>query len=256
MNGRYIPILLLVLLYLTVGPAALVQAEDTDPFSLALDGALNSKYVWRGLVLADDLVLQPSIALAFHGLTASLWGSLELTDSQLYPDQGPTAGEFTETDLVLDYTRTVSRLDLSLGFIHYRFPNTGAAPTTEVYGVVALPVKFSPAVTFYRDVDQAPGTYMTLSVGHQLQLGGKRRGLNVDIAASAAYGSSGYHAAYYGLDEAALSDAFLTVSIPLKLDRFWTLTPSLGYSMLIDSEIKNRVDQANNLWFGLSLSPE
>ena len=254
-------IAVLFLLLIMLGSQAFSQEGDREsPWSLSLDLPVNSKYIWRGLNLVDDPVFQPSVSLSLGGWTANLWANMELTDINLYPDQGPTAGEFTEADYVLDYARTVRGFNLSAGFIHFRFPNTGSPPTTELYGTLSLPVLLSPAVTVYRDIDQAGGTYAALSVGHdfgslrKLSIGGLKADLSAALSGWIAYGSTDYHQAYFGPAESALSDAAVTAALPMKLGRFWTLTPSIGWSVLLDPAVAESVEQSGNLWFGLSLS--
>ena len=50
-------------------------------------------------------------------------------------------GNFTEFDYSLDYTNTIPGIDWlsgSAGVIHYTFPHTEFASTTEVYGGLTL----------------------------------------------------------------------------------------------------------------------
>ena len=44
------------------------------------DLAAASKYVWRGLLVNDEFVLQPSVGITFGGFNANIWSSVDLTD--------------------------------------------------------------------------------------------------------------------------------------------------------------------------------
>ena len=59
---------------------AAAAAGDEKPWSI--DAALdyNSKYVWRGILVTDDPVLQPSITFAFKGFSLNIWANMDLTD--------------------------------------------------------------------------------------------------------------------------------------------------------------------------------
>jgi hypothetical protein len=242
--------MLLLIGALSVAPASGVEADNG--WSLAIDGALYSRYLWRGMVLADGPVLQPSASLSHNNLTATLWGSMELTNKKLYPNQGETAGEFTEADYMLDYSRTLLGLGLSAGFTHYRFPNTGSPPTTELYAAAALPVRFSPTVTVVRDIDQAPGYYVSAAAGGELFAFNERASL--EFSGWVAWASAGYLGPYFGVRRSNLSDAALIISVPVKFGELLTLSPVLGYSLLIDSDLKDAVSDPANLWFGAALS--
>src|SRR3989338_6117355 len=65
-----------------------------------------SKYVWRGIRLDDDYVLQPRLTVnAFNGWSLNVWGNYDL-------DNSTDALNSNETDTTLTYTKKFEGLHL------------------------------------------------------------------------------------------------------------------------------------------------
>ena len=228
------------------------SAEDPeDAWIISADAAFNSKYIWRGIDLVDDTVFQPSFAASYGGLTFSIWGNMELTNSN------DEVGEFTELDYVVDYTCVWERMALSIGVIHYQFPNIGTPTTTEIYGAAALSILLEPTLTVYQDVDQADGTYFCFSLGHTLEdVWSLSGGISVsaDFSGSLGYGSSNFNRFYYGFDNEAFTDALLSAALPIALSENWTLTPSVNYTTLLDGGLRKEMDKDDNVWGSFTVS--
>jgi len=235
----------------TAAASASTRQSDEKNWSLSFATTLNSKYVWRGINLVDDPVLQPEAALAYKGLTLSVWANMELTEVN------GRANRFTEFDYTADYSYEWKDVVLSIGAIHYRFPNTKSNQTTEVYVAAGLNTILSPCVTVFRDVAEAKGTYAALAVGHTFEdiwrLSRKAVG-SIDLSARIGYGSSNYNQFYYGTDNSAFSDVELSAGLPLKINERWTLTPSVTFtSLLSDGHIRQAMRNVDNWVVGVSL---
>ena len=217
-----------------------------------------SKYVWRGQNLVDDWVLQPGANVSYRGITASVWGNLDLTDENYHK------GEFSEVDLSLDYSGQVPGADIlsySLGVIYYDFPISGAGDDTwEVYWGFGLDVLVSPSVTVYHDVDEAEGTYVSFGVGHSFENVvelGPDTWLGVDLSAGIGWGSGGYNKFYWGPDSGELNDLMLSAAFPFEVAGF-AVTPSVNYVTLMSDDIRSpNTYDSNDTWFaGVSFSKE
>ena len=57
---------------------ATVTAQDK--FEISLGAEVVSKYVWRGFDQASGTSVQPSLGLAYKGISLSAWGSTSVTD--------------------------------------------------------------------------------------------------------------------------------------------------------------------------------
>ncbi|HJX09712.1 MAG TPA: hypothetical protein VJ733_04350, partial [Candidatus Binatia bacterium] len=59
----------------------IARAEADETVSVGATADFYSKYLWRGQVLSDKRVLQPSISAGAYGFTGSLWANMNLSDS-------------------------------------------------------------------------------------------------------------------------------------------------------------------------------
>jgi uncharacterized protein (TIGR02001 family) len=209
-----------------------------------------SKYVWRGQNLTDDWVFQPGVSATYRGLTAGVWGSLDLTDEN---DQ---SGEFIEYDWYLDYSGQINdTVGYSIGAIYYYFPSIGT--TTELYWGFNLDVPASPSITVYHDVDEADGIYVSLGVGHSIEATEKIP-VGIDLSAAIGWGDKKYNEYYWGTDKAELNDLVLSVGLPFEVAGV-SVTPSISYITLLGSDVKDSdaYDKDNSiLVVGVSLSKE
>ena len=229
-----------------------LKAEDQVSIGTSAD--IFSSYVWRGQNLVDDWVLQPGASIGYKNMTASVWGNLDLTDENGYE------GAFAEVDLALDYSGKVPGVDIlgySIGVINYDFPVCGAGDDTwEIYWGFSLDVPASPSVTVYHDVDEAKGTYISLGIGHSIEID-PEAGIGVDLGASIGWGSGGYNEFYWGPAKSAMNDLVLSAAIPFEVAGY-TVTPSVNYVTLMSDEVRSpNTYGSNDTWYaGVGLSKE
>jgi hypothetical protein len=244
---------MLLVLALVCGP---ITAEEKINFGLSTD--YFGKYVWRGQVLDNKSVLQPTVWASAYGFTGSIWGNMELTDSsRVVPDN---AWEFSEFDYTLDYSGTMPSADwlgFSIGTIYYRFPNQVYEPTTEIYGGLSLPkVPLSPYFKWYRDVDEIKGSYFQLGVGHTVEkviTWKEDIYCGLAIGASFGWGSSAYNKGYFSVSGGGSNDFMLTVGLPVCINS-WTVKPSINYSTMLSDSTRTVTADSDNLWAGVGVS--
>ena len=114
---RVVFLLIVILLWGTVSGSSLMAEEpkvEVDAEALVV-----SKYVWRGLEVNEDPVLQPALTVTYGGFSFNIWGNMDLTDfgedECVYTsDCESRAGQFTEIDLTLDYSRSFDKLNILL----------------------------------------------------------------------------------------------------------------------------------------------
>ena len=239
----------MLLAAVALGISSGASAEETKGPAVSADVTVASKYVWRGLILTDDPVLQPSLTVGYKGLGLNIWANTDLTDAN------GTSGEINELDYTLDYSFSVNKVNLTVGVIQYTFPHTDFEPTTEIYGTAALDVLLSPAATIYWDTDEVGGVYGTLGIGHSFALG-EVRGISpsLDLSGSIGFASSDWNEGYYGVDSSGLVDLLLTAGMPIPIDGHLSITPYISYSQVIDSKLKDAVADDNATFFGVTLS--
>ncbi len=245
-------VLPLVLIVITVFSAK-AFAEEKSP-SVGLDLNLGSKYVWRGLVVTDDPVLQPSLTVGYRKFSLNFWANQDLTD------KGASGGsDITEFDYTLDYSTSVDAFSVSLGVIQYTFPNTGAEGTTEIYGVIGYDFPVAPTLSLYWDADEAGGIYGTFALGYSFGLP-EFSGISssLDLSGSIAYASSGWNELYYGVDDSALVDLLVTASWSVPVDDHFSAGAYVSYSQLVDSTLRDAVNSRGSnvdpVFYGVTIS--
>ena len=243
----------------TILPAT---AEDVD-VSVDAEILVVSKYIWRGLEVNEDPVLQPSLTVAYGGFSFNVWGNMDLTnfgkDECVYTsDCESRAGQFTEIDLTLDYSHSFDKFTLGVGIIAYEFPNwDDSEDTHELYLAFSYDCLLQPALTLYYDFDEVEGFYANFSVGHSFAINDK---VGIDLSGSVGYGDSDYNLAYFGVDNSALVDANCSVAMPFQVTGKITITPMLSLTSIIDSDLKDSVesnsccDNETNLYGGVAVS--
>jgi hypothetical protein len=243
---------------IVLGVVTLASAQDDgsakeDGVEIGLTADIFSKYVWRGQNVIDDWVLQPGASVGYQGLTGSIWGNLDLAGEIV------GAGQLTEVDFTLDYSNKVPGLETigySVGTIYYSFLNTHSHPTAEVYGGLDLDVPLSPAVRWFYDFDQIEGSYIQLSIGHTIEKIQRWRDdcyCDIQLGASLGYGTDGYNNGYFGVDEGAWNDLTLTAGLPICIGKL-TIKPSIGYSTMLDQDLRDAIDHRDNFWGGVGLA--
>jgi uncharacterized protein (TIGR02001 family) len=239
-------VMAMLLAALALGISSGAYAEESKGPSLSADITPASKYVWRGLILTDDPVLQPSVTLSHKNLSLNIWANTDLTDIN------GTSGEINELDYTIDYSSSVDKVNFSVGLIQYTFPHTDFEPTTEIYGSAGLSVLLSPTVSVYYDSDEVGGLYGTFGVSQSFPLGEiiKKISPSLDLSGSIAYATSDWNEGYYGVKSSGLVDLLLTASLSVPIDEYLSLAPFVSFSQVIDSDLKKAVADDNATFFG------
>ncbi|MCP4292815.1 MAG: hypothetical protein GY780_13405 [bacterium] len=219
------------------------SALALGPLDMEAELAVNSQYVWRGMVANDEAVLQPALSASFLGFGLGFWGNVDLSDVNGY------SGEFNEVDWILTYGLPLPMVDLEFGLIYYDFPNTEATATAEAYVSGSMGILLSPSLEIYYDFKEVDGSYINAGISHGLELS---EGLNLDLGANLGFGDSNYNTSYFGVDSSSASDFLLSASMPFHPIPFFTITPSVNYSMLMGDNKEAVDDSEGNLYKGSS----
>ncbi|MBN1567459.1 MAG: hypothetical protein JXA73_06405 [Acidobacteria bacterium] len=243
---------LAALLFISLGRTAI--AEEENAFSAGVSAGYSSKYIWRGQNVNDSSVLKTNVSGNAYRFTGSIWSNIDLTnDSQFAPDN---AGEFSEIDYTLDYSRSFSKVGFSLGVIHYLFPNTPFQSTTEIYGGLGFAIPLSPKITWYRDVNSIDGSYIQITAGHafeKIAAWDSDYYVGLSLSGSLAFAGSGYNSGYFGINKTKFNDLTVSIGIPFNLKHV-SITPGVNFSTMLDEDIGHATYERNNVWFGVGLS--
>jgi len=236
--------------------AGLARAEDAKVTG-ELDLPVLSAYVWRGQVVNDKPVLEPSLTVSKNGFSLNTWANFNLNNSYASYAQD-NKKEFSEVDLTASYATTVgstnSPIALGGGFVQYLFPNqtltsgTGsnavskAYPGThEVYASIGLPSVFlAPTLQVNYDFDSANGAYANFGISQGFELVKDKASLVASASIGAA--TSKYNEYYFGTKKNAFNDAVVGLALPITLPGGWSIKPMLQYVFLPDSTIRDDAD--------------
>jgi hypothetical protein len=207
-------------------------------------------YVWRGLVINDDPVFQPSVTVTKTagqtGLLAfNVWGNYDFTD--VYG----TKSKFSEIDLTASYSLSSGSLRLETGIIHYTFPNTASRATTEMYinagyGLKVFPLAFSLGI--YYDFDEIDGFYLSAKIASYIPLISR---LSLEMALLGGYGDTRYNRGYFSVSNPSFIDILFTADLTYKMTGSVSLAARGQYMSLLDSTLKDAVLQSEQThWIG------
>jgi hypothetical protein len=217
--------------------AGVVYADGPKTSGYASVDTLSS-YVWRGQKLSHGWVVQPSAGINYGGFGANLWANYD-SDSRLDEGNGHEGhGEFTETDITLNYSHSFYKLSLSGGYIYYALND--APDTQELYISAGYDVLLNPTLTVYYDYDEGRGAFIVASIGHSFEV---LKGINLNLGASASYNVKnkvmGVDAD--GNDFSNFYNGELSSSLNIPVWKAITVTPKIAYSFPLSADARNAI---------------
>jgi hypothetical protein len=233
-----------VLACLTVCPGLATNVAARLTPEVSAEATVLNKYLWRGAVLCDGWVVQPGVALGLGGFEVSAWGNLDLEAVNNHRH------DLSEIDYTAAYTLGVALVELSAGAVHYAYPQNDFLATTELFASGSVGVWASPSLGIYRDIDEGDGTYVLCGVGHALPIGTTA----LDLAASLGWGDAQHNAYNYGAPTAGPADAGLTLSMDIAVTPLLTVRPTVGYTALLTTELRDAAAEPDNFLFGVVLA--
>jgi hypothetical protein len=225
--------------------------QENKDFSFNAGTSVLSKYVWRGCLITDGAVLQPTITAGYKSLSLNAWGNMDFTDDAGYKNK------FKEFDYTLDYSFDFNKFSFSTGAVDYTFPDTGVKSTTEIYAGAIYNMIGSPSLKIYQDVKEVKGTYFSLGGGYSFPIG---EITSLDLSGALGFATAKHNKCYYFTDNSGLTDLFIGAGFPFKAWGNISIIPSAAFSSLINSDIRDAYDKAKidteNFIFGITVSAD
>jgi hypothetical protein len=240
----------LVFIMTFVAAAWLQALAVTTEVEVNVEPKISSAFVWRGQVLNDESCFQPTLAFLGTDFSITAWGNWDLTTVS-------NATRNTRVDATLDYTTSAASQLLSVGLVSYIYrdsPSVGPDDTFEVYVRDAVDIVLLPTLTVFYDFSAIKGFYGNFSLAHSFQLVEDTLYLECKTVLGAADGD--YNEAAFGYledpadpedfqaDKAALVDLTVSLSLPYWRTDKLVLTPTVKYTSLMDSQIRDAVDRS------------
>jgi hypothetical protein len=213
-----------------------------------------SNYVWRGQKLTNSWVVQPSVGILYGSFGANIWANYD-SDSKI--DESDGHGEFSETDLTLNYSFSVEKWNFSTGYIYYAF--TGANDTQEVYLSTSYSTLLNPSLTIYYDYDEGNGAFVIAAISHSFEV---FKGTNLKLGASASYNINNkiMGSDEDGNDFSNFYNGELSAGLSIPITKAISITPKVAYSLPLSDDaeeaIKNISDDGDKdiLYGGINVT--
>jgi len=216
---------------------------------------LYSKYIWRGMKLDNDFVIQPGFTIGAYGFELGVWSSFDVG-----ADDGRASSE-VDTSLMYTYDfeglnlfgKDLETFSVTVGHVYYDFPDAGTFSKEAILGF-SYDTLLSPTLTWYHDYSResqggGKGDYLVLDLSHSLDLV-PSYGITLDLG-----GHVGYNRKLFINGEGG--DVALTGGLTIPLTKTLSMAPSINYSMPFGGvKDENDGSHENEFFWGVGFSAE
>lgn len=214
-------------------PARAEEAAGEIATEGSFSAAVASRYVWRGQILSEGIVVQPTVGVALGGFSANLWSNIDI-DNDEEDDDGIV---MNETDLTLSYSMPVGPVSVTGGFIHYDFDG---GDTQEIFLTCAVETLLNPSLSLYYDIDDGEGGFAVLAVSQGFPVG------PVVLEAGASVGFNLGNEAM-GLDEdgddfTGLYYGELSLATSVPVSKHWSVDARIAYSSALGDDGEHAIE--------------
>ena len=241
--------LIILILLATLNSSAI----EFDGLNLGVHG----KYVWRGITFNNEGVQQGDTGITIGDFNFNIWWNQDLADELT------TAGDISEIDYTLSYSKSFGNVSIDVGYIFFTFPaieddpatdeNEGESiDTNELY--VGLSYKnFS--LTVYTDLELAKGTYLALGYSKDFEF--KDKGA-VTLDITLGFTDEENAEFHHGItDESGASDFTVSLSSSFELSKNVSIEPYIAWSTLLGkfaTESRKESDNDRAIWAGVNVA--
>ncbi len=255
---RLIVTTLMVLAFVTAGLSQQLAAAEGNLVSFDATLDLYSAYVWRGMALSDEPVLQPggTVSLNFDeygSVSAGVWANFDLTDV----NRTRSTGGLNEIDYTLSYAIDIEDISLEIGHIWYTFPKAGGpdyGPSTrEVYASAAYNNDIVvPSVAVYHDYT-IDGTYASFALSKDIEIDEQ---VTAGVFASLGAAEDNFNRAYFASPKNSVVDGNIGGNVSYAINDNFSVGATLVLTTLLDSDLRANSYHSKEtiLWGGLNLA--
>jgi hypothetical protein len=226
-------------------PAQLTDKESTFTYGAEMD--FNSRYVWRGLLLDDGPVGQPSAWISAFGFTLTAWSNVAMTDAS------GVAG-LNSGGLILTYDRDWEKLRLEAALDAYmgRMSSDIESRNT-MEGSLKLSYPAGPLRIFTThafDVLAYRGSYFgEAGLEYERQV---TKSAEFTISVRSGWASSKFNDVYIGVDKSAFNFVGAEASLTFYLGSRMYFRPHIEFSSITDRRLRGQLAPADIVTFGLA----
>lgn len=255
---RLTTLVLTVLTVLCSGVTAATVESQVD-----LDVKVATAHLWRGQILNDKAVIQPSVTVTAGEWALNLWGTWDI-------DETTNSSARQRIDAGLEYSWMNDNHILTPGLTAYIYHDAGygqeqddtVEASLEYTYLVIQPgtqnkpekLVLVPSLRINYDFGEIDGFYSSLTLQRSFDLVEEQMELSLRLEIGAAnenyaqakfsYPATGTSTNAFTPDGAGFTDITLTAETPIALNETWSVTPSLKFMTLLDSDIKDAAEAA------------
>jgi hypothetical protein len=229
----------------TETPAQLTDKESTFTYGAEMD--FNSGYVWRGLLLDEGRVGQPSAWISAFGFTLTAWSNVAMTNT--------TGGAGLRSGgLTLTYNRDWEKLKIEAALDSYMgrqssdFESRNTMEGSLKLSYPAGPLRIFTTHAF--DVLAYRGSYFGdagLEYGRQVT-----KNTEFTIAVRSGWASGQFNDVYIGVNKSAINFVGVEGSLTYYLGSRMYFRPHIEFSSITDRRLRSQLAPANIVNFGLA----
>jgi hypothetical protein len=229
----------------TETPAQLPEKRSAFTYGAEMD--FNSGYVWRGLLLDDGRVGQPSAWISAFGFTLTAWSNVAMTNTS--GRAGLRSGGLTLTyNHDWENLKVETALDAYMG---QQSPEIESRNTME--GSLKLSYPVGPLRIFTThafDVLAYRGSYFGDARLEYVRRVTKNTELTVSVRSG--WASAKFNDVYIGVDKSAFNFVGVEGSLTYYLGRRMYFRPHIEFSSITDRRLRGQLTPANIFNFGLA----
>ncbi len=215
-----------------------VEEETGSDWSFGASSGLSNKYIWRGIVYNNGLVVQPEVYVGYNDFSFSLW-----SNTTLYDVDGVTAHEI---DYTIDYSHSFTKFDVETYLSYYQYIQQVDAPNTaEWFLKGSLPFgDFSVYSNITVDVlEYAGASFLELGLNYEKELTDK---LALSAGCLTAFGSKKFNFNYLDIDKSAFNHVGGSIGLSYTLTENLSFEANYYQNIYVDSDIIQSVGSNSN----------
>lgn len=180
------------------------QAMQKEGVGGKLDLNFSSEYIWRGMELNHQFVMQPSARISESGFELEALGNMDMSSSN------DNRGKFTRWIYRAGLAQRSREGSAAISYYYYDNAELGFAKTQEVALEVSYGYPFFGGGDIYYDFDNANGFYFRGIIGFYGDIGP----LRIIPKFTLSYATNNYQNHYFNVNE----DSFLDIVASLKAE--------------------------------------
>jgi MltA-interacting protein MipA len=220
---------------------------ENATFTYGAETDLNSGYVWRGLLLDEGPVMQPSAWISAFGFTLTAWSNVAMTSAS--EGAGLNSG-----GLILTYERDWEKLKLQAALDTYMGRQSSDIESRNTMeGSLRLSYPVGPLRIFTThafDVLAYRGSYFgEAGLEYERQV---TKNTELTISVRSGWASSKFNDVYIGVDKSAFNFVGAEGSLTYYFGPHMYFRPHIEFSSITDQRLRGQLAPASIITFGLA----